>query len=133
MTGPAGQVPAYFTFNASASGGLIIGPYIVYFADQAFTITGATISMLNSGQGGIGATLWQLSVLGPNSLPALPPTGVGNISLAVSAAGVGKMNFSTVTNLNVAVAKGGFVVITISNAPASPGNYATIALLGALS
>jgi hypothetical protein len=112
------------------AGGLAIGPYVIFRALQAFTITQASITMLDSGSGGIGATLWEIHVLPAGALPAIPPVGVGDVSLAVSAAGSGVMNTAALTGLSRAVQLNGFIVVTIRNQPSTLGNYATISIRG---
>jgi hypothetical protein len=132
LQGPTGATPAlkyFYNWVISDSAGLITGSaYIVYKMLESFTISTIEVGMGDSGSGGIGVTQFEFSVLSANSLPTTPPSGIGNASLQVPAAGSGVMNTATLPSLSLVLPEGSYFVVTISSAPATPGNNATITL-----
>ena len=131
-TGPQGIARTSYNWTISQSGGITVGTYITYFALEAVTIQQIAVTMVNSGTGGAGATHFEFHKLAASILPTSPPSGIGTTTVIVSAAGTTAMNVTNVTGLSIALAVGESLVVAVSTAPDTPGNYAHISIRATL-
>jgi hypothetical protein len=94
---------------------------------DAITIEKIAIGLSDSGSGGSNSTVFEFYVLPSGSLPASPPIGSGTTSVIVPAAGAGNMN-ATTKDVSVALTANQILVVSISSAPDTLANYATVTL-----
>ena len=127
-TGLQGTARTSYNWTISQSGGITIGTYITYFALEAVTIEEIACTLVNSGTGGAGATHFEFYKLPASILPTSPPAGIGDVTIIVSAAGSGAMNVATTSGLSLSLAVGETLVVGVSAAPDTPGNYAQISI-----
>jgi hypothetical protein len=116
-----------YSWNISQQGGINNGVYIVFKAYQAFNIMGVSVGLADSGSGGAGTTVFQVYVLPAGSLPAVQPSGAGNITVTVIASGNAIMNEAT-QPASVNVLANQYVIIGVTATPAVLPNYAQITL-----
>jgi hypothetical protein len=126
-TGPQGVARSALNWTISQYGGLAPAAYIVYYVLDSFTIEKIAVSLADSGFAGSNATIFEFYVLPSGSLPASPPSGSGVTSVILPAVGVGNMNAIT-KDVNISLVVNQILVISVSSAPTTPGNFAQISL-----